>query len=145
MSVIHWKCFVGWTEGQIRPLLTTWVHLQQVNTLKKSLKSGMKPGLSEFKLFLVDLDMKWDHVLTSPSFSDALAFHSRMFISSEALRTYLLSADHLTQMTCCIRLVWYTSLRIVGNHIESQKIKSRCLRIVAMKRKRSLDPSITAR
>ncbi len=39
----------------------------------------MKPGLSEFKLFLVDLDMKWDHVLTSPSFSDALAFHSRMF------------------------------------------------------------------
>lgn len=83
----------------------------------------MKPGDTELKLFLVDLDMKWDHALTSPSFSDALAFHSRMFISSEPLRTYLLSADHLTQMTCCIRLVWYTSLRIVGNHIESQKRK----------------------
>lgn len=48
--------------------------------------------------------------LTNPSFSEALAFQMRMFISSEPLRMYLLSADHLTQMTCCMRLVWYTSL-----------------------------------
>lgn len=44
--------------------------------------------------------------LTTPSFSAALAFQSRMFISSEPLRMYLLSNDHFMQMTCCMRLVW---------------------------------------
>lgn len=48
--------------------------------------------------------------LTNPNFSAALAFHSLMFISSEALRMYLLSDDHFMEMTCCMRLVWYTSL-----------------------------------
>lgn len=55
--------------------------------------------------------------LTTPSFSAALAFHSRIFISSEPLRMYLLSDDHFTQMTCCMRLVWYTSLNFKKNRL----------------------------
>ena len=49
-------------------------------------------------------------LLTVPSFSEALAFHSRIPISSDPDSRYLLSRDHITVCTRCIRFVWYTSL-----------------------------------
>ena len=49
--------------------------------------------------------------LTLPSFSQATAFHRRMFISSDALMMYLESRDHSTEPTLCMRFVWYTSLQ----------------------------------
>ena len=45
-------------------------------------------------------------IITIPSFSEALAFHILMFISSEAENTNLLSGDHCTQATLCILFVW---------------------------------------
>lgn len=44
--------------------------------------------------------------LTTPSFSADLAFHILIFISSEPQRMYLLSIDHRTHVSLCIRFVW---------------------------------------
>lgn len=66
--------------------------------------------------------------LTTPSFSAALAFHSRMFISSDPLRMYLLSDDHFMQMTCCMRLVWYTSLNLKEkSHVNNTQRRNRSM------------------
>lgn len=38
---------------------------------------------------------------------------------------YLLSDDHLMQMTCCMRLVWYTSLCCKNQETSATSMKSR--------------------
>jgi len=47
---------------------------------------------------------------TTPSLAEEFAFHTRRFISSDPDRMNLLSSDHWTAITRCIRFVWYTSL-----------------------------------
>jgi len=44
-------------------------------------------------------------ILTGPSFSAGFAFHTLMFVSSLADKMYLLSRDHFTHRTMCIRRV----------------------------------------
>lgn len=45
------------------------------------------------------------NLLTVPNFSEAFAFQILIFISSDALKTNLLSNDQITLVKCCIRLV----------------------------------------
>jgi hypothetical protein len=49
--------------------------------------------------------VKVAYQLTTPSFSADLAFHILIFISSEPQRMYLLSIDHRTHVSLCIRFV----------------------------------------
>lgn len=44
---------------------------------------------------------------------------------------YLLSDDHLTQMTCCMRFVWYTSLHC-GMAKQNEDMQYKHLYIVIM-------------
>ena len=48
--------------------------------------------------------------LTGPSFSEALAFHNLMFVSSLPLTTNFESSENLTVNILCILFAWYISL-----------------------------------